>query len=423
MNALDTQIAKPVYPGKRLIDVILASALMLMLLPIVFFAAVFRRKRGERLFIKTSYLGMAKQEHQYWSLNVANAGIAAIPSLLSVVRGHLSFVGPRILTDSEVQQLDTAHPRFAVPPGLVCLWWLRRRSNIDFGNETDADLEYLQTRCLSGDVGIMARALLALAYGAPAQRHSATQVISGIRFLNLSMDELISATVLALDKRLLTSIAFVNPDCVNISTHDVSYRECLASTDWVCADGIGMKIAGRLLGREIRQNINGTDLFPQLCAALEGGKHSIYLLGAQAGVAEQVACWARTRFPGLSIAGTRSGFFDASEEPAVIEAIRASGADVLLVAMGAPLQEKWLHRHLIETGATVGCGVGGLFDFYSGRIPRAPLWLREIGGEWLYRFWQEPGRMWRRYLIGNILFLCRILRERIALGSVRRGRP
>jgi N-acetylglucosaminyldiphosphoundecaprenol N-acetyl-beta-D-mannosaminyltransferase len=174
-----------------------------------------------------------------------------------------------------------------------------------------------------------------------------------------------------------------------------------------------MKIAGRILGRPIRQNLNGTDLFPRLCGTLAASGRRLYLLGARPGVAEATARWAQQQFPQLQIAGTRSGYFDATEEEAVIAAIRRSGADVLLVAMGVPAQDLWLRRHLKATGARVGIGVGGLFDFYGGRIPRAPLWLREIGGEWVYRLIQEPRRMWRRYLIGNFTFLWRVCRERI----------
>jgi exopolysaccharide biosynthesis WecB/TagA/CpsF family protein len=89
--------------------------------------------------------------------------------------------------------------------------------------------------------------------------------------------------------------------------------------------------------------------------------------------------------------------------------------------MGAPRQELWIQKNLAQTGAIVGIGVGGLFDFYSGRIPRAPIWLREIGGEWIYRLMQEPSRMWKRYLIGNVTFLMRIFLERSTSKSDKRN--
>ncbi|MEI6414577.1 MAG: WecB/TagA/CpsF family glycosyltransferase [Pseudomonadota bacterium] len=91
--------------------------------------------------------------------------------------------------------------------------------------------------------------------------------------------------------------------------------------------------------------------------------------------------------------------------------MRDAETDVLLVALGAPRQEAWIQQHMEATGATLVMAVGGLFDFYSGRIPRAPLWMRRLGLEWVFRLLQEPGRLWRRYLLGNLVFLFRIARD------------
>ena len=173
------------------------------------------------------------------------------------------------------------------------------------------------------------------------------------------------------------------------------------------ADGIGIKIAGKLLGQEIKQNVNGTDLFPRLCAALSHTQHRVFLLGGQPGVPEKVRQWISDHYPAVVVCGWHHGYFSPTEEHTVIEQIADSKATLLLVAFGVPRQEKWIHRHLEATGVKVALGVGGLFDFYSGRIPRAPQWLREIGGEWLYRLCQEPQRMWKRYIVGNAMFLMR----------------
>ena len=336
------------------------------------------------------------------------AGMLLLPVLLSRVRrptvlgllsGRLTLVGPR--------------QGGAASSGLFCLWWLRRRSNIDYSTEAEADAQYLAQRSLRGDLAILLRVVLASLYGAPVSSHAASQLIGGVNLLNLRADDLLDAIAAALHARIGVRVAFVNPDCVNIAAGDADYRRCLSASDWVCADGIGMKIAGSLLQRPVCQNINGTDLFPPLCKQLAASGHSIYLLGAQPGVAAAAARWASAHAPGLLIAGSTSGYFTPETQPAVIAAIRASGASVLLVAMGAPRQEKWLDAHFEATGALVGMGVGGLFDFYSGNTARAPLWLREIGGEWLFRLIQEPGRMWRRYLLGNGIFLLRILLEKL----------
>ena len=166
-----------------------------------------------------------------------------------------------------------------------------------------------------------------------------------------------------------------------------------------------------MLGQSLRENVNGTDMFPLLCEAAAAAGRSLYLLGARPGIAAAAGEQMRRRFAALELAGARDGYFSEDEEPAVIEAVNASGADILLVAFGAPRQDLWLARHRAALSARVCMGVGGLFDFYSGRVRRAPAWMRELGLEWAYRLLQEPGRMWRRYVIGNPLFLLRVWRQ------------
>ena len=410
---------------KRLLDITVAVLLILPASPIILLlfpwimadfkarirSGAFVGPGGRRLQLKLLCLPL-------WLADVFGQRLRRLeylPRLFALCDGRLTLVGPRPVAAGELDLFGgLEHPRFGVVPGLVCLWWLRQRSNIDYGSESDADLDYVKAHSLRQDIAILARSLIALAYGPAATSCAAGHFICGIRLVNLSMDNLLDAIVAALGRKARTRIAFVNPDCANIAARDARYRLTLNKFDWVCADGIGMKIAGSLLGRPVRQNLNGTDLFPRLCATLSKSGHSLYMIGAQPGVAQGAADWALARYPGLIIAGTRSGYFSSTEEDGVLAAIKASGADVLLVAMGAPRQEIWLECNLEATGAVVGMGVGGLFDFYSGRIPRAPLWLREIGGEWAYRLLQEPGRMWRRYLLGNWIFLYRIFVEKFS---------
>jgi N-acetylglucosaminyldiphosphoundecaprenol N-acetyl-beta-D-mannosaminyltransferase len=138
----------------------------------------------------------------------------------------------------------------------------------------------------------------------------------------------------------------------------------------------------------------------------------LFLLGGRPGVAAAAADAMRQRCSGLHIAGTHDGYFHEADTPQVIAAVNQARPDVLLVGFGVPRQELWLSKHRDQLHATVRMGVGGLFDYYSGRIPRAPQWLREIGLEWVWRLWQEPGRLWKRYIIGNPLFLYRVWRQR-----------
>ncbi len=246
--------------------------------------------------------------------------------------------------------------------------------------------------------------------------------IRGIRLTNLGAEDAQNAIDAALIAKAPVQIAFVNADCVNLAASDPIYRETLAGMDWVFTDGIGMKIAGKMLGQPVRENVNGTDLFPRLCAQFASSGHRVFLLGAKPGVATQVAAWAAASFPGMIIAGTQDGYFDEAETDRVLRTIRQSGADVLFVAMGAPRQEKWIRQYAAKTGATVTLGVGGLFDYYSGNIPRAPLWMRRLGLEWIFRLIQEPGRLWKRYLVGNWVFMARVTADRLQQ-SLKSNRP
>jgi N-acetylglucosaminyldiphosphoundecaprenol N-acetyl-beta-D-mannosaminyltransferase len=248
---------------------------------------------------------------------------------------------------------------------------------------------------------------------------SAANSIRGIRILNLALEEALCAIEAALHRQVRTCIAFVNADCVNIAARDAAYQADLAAMDWVFADGIGMRIAGKILGQPVRDNVNGTDLFPRLCESLAASGHGLYLLGARPGVAEAAAQWARSRYPDLRIVGCQHGYFDAEQAESVCERIRAASPDVLLVALGAPRQEHWMRCHGATSGARLLIGVGGLFDYYSGRIPRAPLWMRRLGLEWVFRLRQEPARLWRRYLIGNPAFLARIGSDRLRHNAKR----
>lgn len=218
---------------------------------------------------------------------------------------------------------------------------------------------------------------------------------------------------------------FANAHCLNISVRDRAYRKVMAKADRVFADGSGIRLACRLLGHDEPENVNGTDLLPHLCDRLSATGQALYLLGAAPGVVDQMAENLRERWPGLRIAGTHHGYLGTAEETAAaLTAINNSGADVLLVAMGVPAQELWIARHRDQLTVGAVLGVGGLFDFFSGRIPRAPQWLRRTGMEWTWRLAQEPARMWRRYILGNPKFVNQVWqgRQRDEAGDLREAR-
>jgi len=205
-------------------------------------------------------------------------------------------------------------------------------------------------------------------------------------------------------------VHFVNAHCINVMAGDAAYGRALATADLVLPDGAGIELALRLKGIRLAENLNGTDFVPRLArAAAEAGK-SVFLFGGQPGIAEAAAAELVDRAPGLRIAGTHHGF-GSEPDAAIVARINASGADIVLVALGVPAQDTWLARNAADLAAPVTLGVGACFDFLAGRVSRAPRVLRRARLEWIWRLAQEPRRLAPRYLLGNPAFVLRSLRD------------
>lgn len=234
----------------------------------------------------------------------------------------------------------------------------------------------------------------------------------GISISSSSMHESVAWVLREAFRHRKSTAHFVNADCLNHAYQNKEYRRSLRDAKRVFADGSGIKLAVNILEVKAGENINGTDMFPLICERAAETNAGIYLLGAKPGVADATAKNMIERYPNLRIAGTRDGYFSSDETASVIDDINQSGANIVLVAMGAPLQETWLSKYRHKINAGICLGVGGLFDYYSGNIPRAPDWMRRLGLEWIWRFMQEPGRMWKRYWIGNFVFIYRVLKQK-----------
>lgn len=211
-------------------------------------------------------------------------------------------------------------------------------------------------------------------------------------------------------------VAFLNAHCANVMARDPDYAQAMRSADAVLPDGIGVELAARMTGKRLTENLNGTDLTPRLLRGAAARGQSVFLFGAGEGVAAKAAARLRRDIPGLAVAGTLDGFEDARDDEDVIARINASGADILLVAMGVPKQDRWLARNAGRLQPTLFLGVGALFDFLAGRVRRAPAPVRRARLEWAWRLALEPRRMARRYLLGNATFMARAARQ--ALGSL-----
>jgi N-acetylglucosaminyldiphosphoundecaprenol N-acetyl-beta-D-mannosaminyltransferase len=371
-----------------------------------------------------TYLGCDNQVFKRWRIDLCDTfmgrlfdsiGMSHWPVLFNILQGQMAWVGHTAIAANSYEDYHPALIR--VRPGLISIWAMRRRTAVDFGSELDANLEYLRRRGLRHDFALLLRSLLVVWMPSPREASAGRICVGDVSFDNVNMEQAVARISKMLEGTRAQQVSFVNPACVNIAAHDRGYRRLLARAEMVLPDGIGIKIAADLLGVPLKQNVNGTDLFPRLCEMFERRGVSIFLLGGQPGVAERVAEVIGQRWPDLRIVGVRDGFFSVAQEGEVAAEVSASWADVVLVARGVPMQDVFIDRHLHQLGVKVAIGVGGLFDFVSGRINRAPLWMRDSGLEWIYRLMQEPSRMWRRYLVGNFTFLGRIVLQRLGLRS------
>lgn len=201
------------------------------------------------------------------------------------------------------------------------------------------------------------------------------------------------------------AIFIANAHTLNLAWENGGYRDVLNAADATFADGTGVRLAARLCGVRLRDNLVGTDLLPAFMSRCPR-RYRFFLLGGPRGTASAAAETLYELFPEVHIAGHHHGFFSPAEQAAVIHRINAAEPDILLVAMGNPLQERWIHEALPSLRVPVSVGVGGLFDYWAGRLRRAPLWMRRLGIEWCHILMHQPYK-WRRYLIGNPKFVLR----------------
>lgn len=190
-------------------------------------------------------------------------------------------------------------------------------------------------------------------------------------------------------------VCTVNPEFIMIARRDAIFMNILKRAELCVPDGVGLLWAGRRLGQPILERVTGSDGVPLIAQYAAEHGWSIFFLGAGAGIAEKAAERLRQRHPRLQVAGYYSGSPSEAEEDRIVDLINRSGADILFVAYGAPQQDKWIARNLPRLKVGMAMGVGGSLDFIAGTTPRAPIWMREHGLEWLYRLIRQPWRLRR----------------------------
>lgn len=233
--------------------------------------------------------------------------------------------------------------------------------------------------------------------------------VLGVGVDSLTPEEALSrAGALAAGERTAYAVT-PNPEFLLLAKKNEAFRAALNAADLVVADGIGVVKAARILGRPLKAKVPGIDLAAGLCAVLSRTGGRLFLLGAKPGVAQAAGENLMKQYPGLQVCGVRDGYF--KEDAPVIEEIRASGADVVFVCLGAPKQELWMAKNGAATGAKLLLGLGGSLDVFAGAVERAPERWQRLGLEWFYRLCKEPrriGRMARLPLVLVDAAACRL---------------
>ena len=229
----------------------------------------------------------------------------------------------------------------------------------------------------------------------------------------LNTEEFIQQTIhWAREKSQPRLIVYLNAHCINLYFRDDVYARIVDAADCVYADGQAVVWASTFLGQPLPERVNAGDFLEAFCERCAEENLSIYFLGSAAGVAEKAAENLKKNCPAMKVAGCHSGYFKPDEAEALVQKIKETHPDILLIGMGVPLQEKFAAARLSELAAPVIWCVGALFEYYAGVTPRAPRWMRTCGLEWLFRLIVEPRRMWRRYILGNAAFLIKTVRFR-----------
>ncbi len=348
---------------------------------------------------------------------VANKPLANVDVWFQYFKGNIDLVGPKALNITFANRLTSLQcRRFNVAPGMICPYQVRKRSGIAYLDEKEVASEFAVSASHGRRFQVLLAALFQILIGNGCKSLATPNsfLLFGVRIRNLSMRNAVEQIMTDLNRPLgskLTKVAFVNADCVNKYVKNKRYYSALTQADHVFADGIGMRLAVRWHKARLLDNVNGTDLFVPLCKQLSEQRKRVFLYGGSKAVVSRVAERLKIEFPELAVVGAVDGFSLMSDAKAVCDQINASEADIIFVAKGAPLQECWVQENAHYLRAKVAIGVGGLFDFYSGHVSRAPIWVRELSLEWVWRLLMQPKAKATRYLLGTPLFLARVLKS------------
>jgi N-acetylglucosaminyldiphosphoundecaprenol N-acetyl-beta-D-mannosaminyltransferase len=232
--------------------------------------------------------------------------------------------------------------------------------------------------------------------------------VLGVGFDDLTMAQAVQQALCEIERRSGGYVVTPNPEIVWLCREDPALREIVQEAALVLADGVGITLGAKILGRPLRARVPGIDFATRLMAEMAQKGQSVFLYGAAPGVAERAGAYLAAEYPGLRILGTADGYGD---DAPVVAAIDAAGPDLLLVCLGAPKQERWMAARRGQLRAGLMLGLGGALDVFAGEVRRAPEGWRKLGLEWLYRLLREPRRAGR--MLRLPLFLLAVIYERI----------
>lgn len=231
-------------------------------------------------------------------------------------------------------------------------------------------------------------------------------LIMDINFLNATRADFLNEHLFPrLNRQEKTFVVTANPEIVMKAREDASYKQIIQSADYIVPDGAGILMAAKYMKQPLKERITGIELILDLLAYAQQQGLSCYFLGAKETVNEKAVSEMKNKFPDLRIAGHHHGFFDL-DDPAIVAAVVKSNADIVLVALGLPRQEKWITKHMDHFNKGLFIGVGGSFDVLAGEVKRAPEFWIKLNLEWLYRLLKQPYRFKR--ILKVFAFMIRI---------------
>ncbi|GFZ89020.1 N-acetylmannosaminyltransferase [Paenibacillus marchantiophytorum] len=229
--------------------------------------------------------------------------------------------------------------------------------------------------------------------------HSSSQIM-GIPVPKITMQNTVDLIdqVITVKQAELFHVVTLNPEITMSCQHDTRLRAVIDEAGHLTADGAGIVMVSRLKGNPLPERVTGCDLLIHLLERGTQRNWSVYLLGADERTSEKAQEVISKKYPNVSVVGRQHGFFEQKDEPRIVAEIAALSPDILVVALGAPKAEFWIHKYKNTLNAKVAMGVGGSLDVIAGTVKRAPAIWQKLNIEWLYRLINQPSR-WRRQLI------------------------